>query len=143
MRREPSSIYAIIILRRKIVQEYIHQKSCTQTTITVIAWEHLQDVKLPELLPHCLAFQGFHVEVVGLGRHNEKHHHRDVTFMHLMRDQNTQQSQWPKMKIKLVADRTSNLSKQCLKTSLGKKNTFCDSQKHCTHLPKAFSENLF
>lgn len=48
-----------------------------------------------------------------------------------------------KEKIKRVTDGPSILNKQCLKISLGKKNTFCDSQKNCTHLPKAFSENLF
>lgn len=66
--------------------------------LTPIVREHLQDVRLPELFSHCLAFQGFHIEIICLGRHNEKHHHGDITFMHLMRDQKTQQSQLPKIK---------------------------------------------
>lgn len=42
-------------------------------------------MRLPQLFPHRLALQGFHVEIVCLGRHDEKHYHSDVTLMHLRR----------------------------------------------------------
>lgn len=38
---------------------------------------------LPELFSYGLALQGFHVEVVGTGRHDEECYYSDLTVIHL------------------------------------------------------------
>jgi hypothetical protein len=49
----------------------------------LVAEECSQDMRLPELFSHRLSFQSFHIEIICLGRHDEKHHHCDTAFMHL------------------------------------------------------------
>lgn len=40
-------------------------------------------MNVPELFAHRLAFEGFHVKVVGFSRHDEEDHHRQIIPVHL------------------------------------------------------------
>lgn len=43
----------------------------------------------PQLLAYSLSFKRLHVEVVGFGRHDEKHNHCNITLMNLSVSMNT------------------------------------------------------
>lgn len=46
---------------------------------TVPGWEW----QLPELLPDCLSFQGFHIEIVGFCWHDEEHDNCNISLVNL------------------------------------------------------------